>query len=61
MEKAAAGNEMKEKKEKRATAKTAEKLKLSIIMPVRNEGANLKMTLKIINALIEAPYEVLVV
>ncbi len=34
---------------------------LSILMPVRNEGENLKMTLKIINALVEVPYEALVV
>lgn len=38
-----------------------EKIRLSIIMPVRNEGVNLRMALKIINALMEAPYEVLVV
>ncbi len=38
-----------------------QKPKLSIIMPVRNEGINLKMILKIINALMEAPYEILVV
>lgn len=41
--------------------KAAAKLKLSILMPVRNEGANLKMVLKIIDALMEAPYEILVV
>jgi dolichol-phosphate mannosyltransferase len=35
--------------------------KLSILMPVRNEGANLKMVLKIIDALMETPYEVLVI
>ncbi len=39
---------------------SSEKLKLTIVMPVRNEGANLKMTLKIINALMELPYEILV-
>ena len=39
----------------------AEKPKFSILMPVRNEGVNLKMTLKIINAVMEVPYEVLVV
>ena len=36
-------------------------LKLTIIMPVRNEGVNLRMILKIIGALVEVPYEVLVV
>ncbi len=41
--------------------KAAARLKLSILMPVRNEGINLKMILKIINALMEVPYEVLVV
>ncbi len=35
--------------------------KLSILMPVRNEGANLKMILRIIDALMEEPYEVLVI
>lgn len=35
--------------------------KLTIIMPVRNESANLKMILKIIDALMEAPYEILIV
>lgn len=37
------------------------KTKLSILMPVRNEGVNLKMILKIINALVEVPYEALVI
>ena len=41
--------------------KNTAKLKLSILMPVRNEGVNLRMILKIINALMEVPYEVLVV
>lgn len=44
-------------KKEKATAR----LKISIVMPVRNEGVNLKMILKIINALMETPYEVLVV
>lgn len=44
-----------------APAKTSQKLKLTIIMPVRNEGVNLKMILKIINSLMEEPYEILVV
>ena len=42
-------------------AKNQQKLKLSILMPVRNEGINLKMILKIINAIMEVPYEVLVI
>ena len=41
--------------------KKEKKLKLSILMPVRNEGVNLRMILKIINALMEVPYEILVV
>ena len=41
--------------------KTTRKLKLTIIMPVRNESANLRMILKIIDALMESPHEVLVV
>ncbi len=44
-------------KKEKATAR----LKISIVMPVRNEGVNLRMILKIINALMETPYEVLVV
>jgi dolichol-phosphate mannosyltransferase len=34
---------------------------LSIIMPVRNEGLNLRIMLKILNAVVEVPHEVLVV
>lgn len=34
---------------------------LSIIMPVRNEGLNLRIVLKILSAVVEAPHEVLVV
>ncbi len=41
--------------------KAAARVKLSILMPVRNEGVNLRMILKIINALMEVPYEILVV
>ena len=41
--------------------KKQQKLKLSILMPVRNEGVNLKRILKIIGALMEVPYEVLVI
>lgn len=44
-------------KKEKATAR----LKISIVMPVRNEGVNLRMILKIINALMETPYEALVV
>ena len=39
----------------------AAKLKLSILLPVRNEGANLKLMLKILNVVAEVPHEVLVV
>jgi dolichol-phosphate mannosyltransferase len=34
---------------------------LSIVMPVRNEGLNLRIMLKILNAVVEVPHEVLVV
>lgn len=44
-----------------AAERKMQKLKLSILMPVRNEGINLKRILKIINALMEVPYEVLVI
>jgi len=37
------------------------KPKLSIIMPVRNEGANLRIILKIIPAIVDTPHEILVV
>jgi len=37
------------------------KLELSILMPVRNEGINIPIALKILNAVVEVPYEVLVV
>ena len=36
-------------------------VKLSVVMPVRNEGINLKMMLKILSVTIEVPHEVLVV
>ena len=45
----------------KAAVEKMEKIKLSILMPVRNEGINLRMILKIINALMEVPYEVLVI
>ena len=41
--------------------KKQQKLKLSILMPVRNEGVNLRRILKVIGALMEVPYEVLVI
>ena len=34
---------------------------LSIVMPVRNEGINLKIMLKILRAVVDATHEVLVV
>ena len=37
------------------------KPKLSIIIPVRNEGINLKIMLKILSAIVEVPNEILVV
>ena len=37
------------------------KIKLSLVMPVRNEGINLKMMLKILKATMEMSHEVLVV
>ena len=37
------------------------KLKLSIVMPVWNEGVNLPITLKVIKAMTDIPHEVLVV
>jgi glycosyltransferase involved in cell wall biosynthesis len=35
--------------------------KLSILLPVRNEGVNLKIMLKILRAVLEVPYELLVI
>ena len=37
------------------------KIKLSILMPVLNEGVNLRMMIKILRATIEVPHEVLIV
>ena len=34
---------------------------LTILMPVRNEGINLRIMLKILSAIVEVPYEVLIV
>jgi dolichol-phosphate mannosyltransferase len=36
-------------------------IKLSILIPVRNEGVDIKIMLKILQAVIEIPYEILVV
>ena len=36
-------------------------IKLSILLPVRNEGVNLRIMLKMLKALVEVPHEVLVV
>ena len=36
-------------------------LRLSILIPVRNEGSNLKVSLKVLAALVEVPHEVLLV
>ena len=40
---------------------TTGKVKLSILMPVRSEGINLKRILKVIGTLMEVPYEVIVI
>jgi dolichol-phosphate mannosyltransferase len=42
------------------TADTA-KAKLSILMPVRNEGVNIGIMLKILRAVVEIPHEILIV
>ncbi len=36
-------------------------VKLSILMPVRNEGINIKIMLKILNAVVDIPHEVLII
>ena len=41
--------------------KSKQNVKLSILMPVLNEGVNLKIMLKILRATIEVPHEVLIV
>lgn len=41
--------------------KNNNKIKLSLLLPVRNEGVNLKIMLKILKATIDVPHEVLVV
>ncbi len=42
-------------------SKNNKKIKLSILMPVLNEGVNLKIVLKILEATIDIPHEILVV
>ena len=39
----------------------SEKIKLSILMPVKDEGANLQIILKILKALVDIPHEILIV
>ncbi|MBD3387521.1 MAG: glycosyltransferase [Candidatus Altiarchaeales archaeon] len=41
--------------------KSGGKPKLTIMMPVRNEGVNIEIMLKILNAVIEVPHEILIV
>jgi dolichol-phosphate mannosyltransferase len=36
-------------------------MKLSIVMPVRNEGANIEIMLKILHAVVDVPHEILIV
>ena len=43
------------------SVQTANSLKLSVLIPVRNEGLNIKIILKILHAVIEVPHEVLIV
>ncbi len=38
-----------------------EDIKLSVIMPVRNEGVNIAIMLKILEAVLDAPHEILIV
>jgi dolichol-phosphate mannosyltransferase len=40
---------------------SADRLTLSILMPVRNEGVNFPVILKILSAVLEAPHEILVI
>lgn len=40
---------------------TLENIKLSIIIPVRNEGVNIRIMLKILKAVLNVPYEILIV
>lgn len=42
-------------------AKQDKEVLLSVLLPVRNEGVNLKIMLKILRALLDAPHEVLVI
>ncbi len=41
--------------------KRSSRIVLSVIMPVRNEGINLRALLKIINVMVDCPYEILVI
>jgi dolichol-phosphate mannosyltransferase len=41
--------------------KRSSRIVLSIIMPVRNEGMNLRAILKILKVMVEVPYEVLII
>ncbi len=43
------------------TADEAQRVRLSILLPVRNEGPNLKVMLKLLPAALDVPHEVLVV
>lgn len=43
------------------TSTIDKELKLSIVTPVRNEGVNIPIALKILNAVVDVPHEVLVV
>jgi len=48
-------------KDKNKMKKENKKIKLSVVMPVLNEGANLKVILPMLRSLIDASYEVLIV
>lgn len=41
--------------------KESQKIKLSILIPVRNEGINIGIMLKILKALVDVPHEVLII
>lgn len=41
--------------------KIAPNTKLSILMPVRNEGVNIEIMLKILHAVVEVPHEILII
>jgi len=48
-------------KDRKKMKKENKKIKLSVVMPVLNEGANLKVILPILKSMINVPHEVLVV